>query len=86
LELTAIDTTIGTFSDEMSALVLKMIPTDPRKTMQLPSQLHVLVDGKYELSSNIQVSDGLSNGTSGSVKHVELASTNNEASGTIWMQ
>jgi len=83
--VTAIDSVVGALSKGMMHRVLTMIPTDIRKTVQLPQQLQLLIEGRYELCANINVNDGLANGTGGILKRVDLSSSNNTAAGIIWM-
>ena len=70
----------------MTERVLAMIPSDSRKTMRLPAQLDLVVNGWYELAVNIDVTDGLANGAGGIVKAVILAGDTVHASGIVWMQ
>jgi len=82
----AVDTVVGAVSDSVISRVLGMIPSDPRKTMKLPSQLDLVIGGWYELTINVDVTDGLANGAGGIVKSVHLTGDNNYASGIVWMQ
>ena len=66
-EIKSVDTVVGSMSGEMCAQLLGMIPDDARKTMQLPGSINIVVNGRYELSCNVDVGDGLANGASGSV-------------------
>jgi hypothetical protein len=70
----------------MAEHVLRMIPQDTRKTMQLPVNLPVAVGCRYEISLNVDVSDGLANGAGGILKKIQLTSNNNSASGFIWIK
>ena len=84
-QIKAVDSVVGNISDDMCMQILNMVSDDARKTMQLPSVLNILVDSRYELSCNINVSDGLANGAGGIVKRVSLVSRTSHASGIIWM-
>ncbi len=44
------------------AAIIACIPDDPRKTMQLYTILQVSEGHKYEISINVDTSDGLTNG------------------------
>ena len=82
-EIKSIDTVVGTISGEMCAQLMSMIPVDARKTMQLPGCINIVVHGRYELSCNVDVGDGMANGASGTVMAVSSAS--GKASGIVWM-
>ena len=82
----AVDSVVESVSSEMTNRVLALIPNDPRKTLQLPRDLQLVLEGRYELSTNVNVPDGLANGTSGLVKRVDLSNTNSQASGIVWME
>jgi endonuclease/exonuclease/phosphatase family metal-dependent hydrolase len=85
-EIKSIDTTVGSVLGEMSIQLLNMIPDDVRKTMQLPGSINIVVGGRYELSCNVDVSDGLANGASGTVKKVSSVTSTKKATGIVWMQ
>jgi len=62
-----------------------LIPSDARKTAQLPPILPLAVGCRYEISLNISVIDGLVNGAGGVVKFFQLTSSNDTAAGTVWI-
>ena len=64
----SIDSVVGGISDEMASHILTMIPMNMRKTMQLSSNLNIVVNGRYEVPINLDVTDGLANDASGTVK------------------
>ena len=82
----SIDTVVGAISQDMATHILTMIPADARKTMQLAAKLPLAEDCRYELSANVNVTDGLANGASGVIKQINLANSNSfNASGVVWM-
>ena len=83
--VSAVDSVVGAVSKDMASRVLAMIPSDTRKTVQLPGKLQLVLEGRYELSSNVNVADGLANGTSGVIKKVDLAGAESRASGIVWV-
>ena len=64
----SIDSVVCGIADEMASHILKMISMDMRKTMQISSNLNIVVNGRYEAAINLDVTDGLANGASGSQK------------------
>jgi len=83
--INSVDSVVGAISEHMTSHVLNMIPTDSRKTMQLPSVLPLAVGCRYEISVNVNVTDGLANGAGGVIKYLQLTSDRPTASGTVWV-
>jgi len=81
----SVNSVVGAVSNDMATHILCMIPSDARKTAQLPPILPLAVGCRYEISVNISVTDGLVNGAGGIVKFFELTSSNNTAAGTVWI-
>ena len=81
----SVDSVVGAVSDDMATRILCMIPSDARKTAQLPPILPLAVGCRYEISLNISVTDGLVNGAGGIVKFFQLTSSNDTAAGTVWI-
>jgi hypothetical protein len=84
--VTSIDSAVGAISHDMAEHVLNLIPTDARKTMQLAQQIQLAIGCRYELSLNLNISDGLANGAGGVLKQFQLTSTDRSATGILWMQ
>jgi len=82
----SVDSVIGAVSDDLARHIMNMIPTDSRKTMQLPSVLPLAVDRRYELSANVNAPDGLANGAGGVIKLLQLPAHSQTASGVVWVQ
>jgi len=81
----SIDSVVGAISTDMASHILNIIPSDSRKTAQLPCTLPLAVGCRYEISVNVNVSDGLANGAGGIIKHIQLTTDNFTASGIVWM-
>ena len=62
----------------MTAQIITIIETYPRKMLQPLSKLEIDVNCSYEISLNVNVADGLTNGARAIVKKVQLAGTNLE--------
>ena len=67
-EVKAVDTIVGDISDDLRKQIKNKIPDDPTKTMGLYSVVSVATAAKYDLTTNIDVTDGLTNGAE-CVKH-----------------
>ena len=80
----SVGSVVGTVSDEMAAHIITTISVDSRKTMQLPSEFEIAVNGRYEISKNLNLANG-ANGASVIVKKVQLAGSDSSASGTVWI-
>ena len=56
------DIIIGDISDDLKKQMKNKIPDDATKTMGLYSVVSVATEVKYDLTTNIDVTDGLTNG------------------------
>ena len=81
----ASDFVIGAESEQMEARLLSKIPNDPRKTMQLASELCIAINQRTEIAVNVRLDDGLTNGAGNVVKYVELCSPP-DPEGVIWVK
>lgn len=59
----AIDSISGEMSTDLRRKILDKVPDDPSKTMRLKINLQVGVCIQYELCVNINVEDGMTNGS-----------------------
>ena len=84
-DIKAIDAAVESLTPEHRRGLLARIPTDPRKTMQLPCELQVGIGLKYEIALNINTADGLTNGACCIVKSVHVP-PNKKARGVIWVE
>ena len=62
-KIQAIDIIVGDVSDTVKEKMKAKIPTDVTKTMGLHAMLFIAVETKYDLTANIDVTDGMTNGT-----------------------
>ena len=81
----AIDSVVGANSTELRDTILKQIPSDPRKTKQLASNLQLAEGEKTEVAINIRTDDGMTNGAGNVIKKVKIHNRNSP-SGIIWVQ
>ena len=79
------DSVVGAESQELRDKLLKQIPSDPRKTKQLHSILHLAVGEGTEISLNTRTDDGMTNGAGNVIKLMQIHNTN-KPSGIIWVQ
>ena len=81
----ASDFVIGAQSEQMKETLLSRIPNDPRKTMQLASELCIAINQRTEIAVNTRLDDGLTNGAGNVVKYVELYNPP-QPQGIIWVK
>ena len=81
----ASDSVISVQSEKMKEMLLSRIPNDPRKTMQLASELCIAINQRIEIAVNMRLDDGLTNGAGGVVKYVELYNPP-QAEGVVWVK
>ena len=62
VDIKAIDIVLGDLSDDLKKRLKKQIPNDPSKTMGLYSVCSILKEAKYDLTTNVSVLDGMTNG------------------------
>ncbi|XP_028405234.1 ATP-dependent DNA helicase PIF1-like [Dendronephthya gigantea] len=83
--ITAHDSVIGAYSNELQDKIMRQISHVPLKnTKQLAAKLRIAEGGRTELAMNIRTDDGLTNGASNIVKLVQLTKPNTP-SGIIWV-
>ena len=61
-QIKAIDIVVGDISDDLKKQMKDKIPNDPTKTMGLYSLTSIATNAKYDLTTNVDVTDGLTNG------------------------
>ena len=81
----ALDSVIGANSAELRDKILKQIPLDPRKTMQLASNLQLAEGERTEIAINVRTDDGMTNGAGNIIKKIQLQDRK-KPSGIIWVQ
>jgi len=63
--------------------ILQKIPNKLSKTMGLAKTLNIALESRVELSTNVDVDDGLANGASGQVMAFERQTRRNNV--TVWV-
>ena len=71
IDVKAIDIVLGDLSDELEERIKKQIPNDPSKTMGLYSVCSILKEAKYDLTTNVSVVDGMTNGAECIIKKID---------------
>ena len=62
------DSVIGAESQELRDKILKLVPSDPRKTKQLHAVMKFAVGERTEISLNTRTDDGMTNGAGNVIK------------------
>ena len=80
------DSVIGACSTELKEKIMRQIPYVPLKnSKQLAHKLNIAVGQWTEVAINIRTDDGMTNGASNVIKHIQL--TNHcKPSGIVWVQ
>ena len=81
----SIDIIVGDLSDVVKEKMKERIPNDATKTMGLFSVLAVAVGLRYDLTANISVLDGLTNGAECIVKRIDYRVLNSSRPRIIWV-
>ena len=84
-QIDAIDIVIGDISDELKDELKRKIPDDPSKTMGLYKKLDITVGSKYDLTLNVDVSDGLTNGAECVVQDIDYRVVESQRPSIIWV-
>ena len=74
-QVKCIDLIVGDMSDELKKKMREKIPDDPTKTMGLYTVVAVAVGAKFDLTTNVNVADGLTNGSECTIKKNRLQSS-----------
>ena len=85
VKIKAIDIVRGDFSDELKERLKKQIPNDPSKTMGLYSICSIPKDAKYDLTTNVSVVDGMTNGAECIIKKVDYRVPGSTRPSIIWV-
>ena len=85
VKIKAIDIVLGDLSDELKERLKKQIPNDPSKTMGLYSVCSILKDAKYDLTINVSVVDGMTNGAECIIKKVDYRVPGSTRPSIIWV-
>jgi len=85
VNICAVDILIGDLSDELKERLKEKIPNDPTKTMGLFSVCSVHVAAKYDLTTNVSVLDGMTNGAECTVEKIDCRVADSTRPSIIWV-
>ena len=84
-QIKAVDIIVGDISDDRKKQMKNKIPDDPTKTMGLYSLVLVATAAKYDLTTNIDVTDGLTNGAECVIENIDYRVENSTRPSIIWV-
>ena len=84
-QIKAVDIIVGDISDDLKKQMKNKIPEDPTKTMGLYSLVSVATAAKYDLTTNIDVTDGLTNGAECVIENIDYRVENSTRPSIIWV-
>ena len=84
-EVQAIDIIVGDISDELKEKTKKKIPADATKTMGLYAVVFVAVGRKYDLTGNVDVTDGMTNSAECLVQKIDYRVPNSTRPSIKWV-
>ena len=85
-QIPAIDIVIGDVSEQIKQKMKERIPNDATKTMGLYTDVFVTVGAKYDLTPNISVLDGMTNGTECTVCKIDYRVPGSDRPSILWVQ
>lgn len=84
--VTAIDSVAGEFQDSLREKIISKIPDDSTKTKGLLKYLCLGVNTPAEICINVDISDGLTNGTPCTIKKLDFRVPNSNRSSIVWVE
>ena len=84
-QIKAIDIIVGDITDDLQKQIKNKIPDDATKTMGLYSIVSVAKAAKYDLTTNVDVSDGLTNGAECIIESIDYRVENSTRPSIIWV-
>ena len=84
-EVKAVDIIVGDISDDLRKQIKNKILDDPTKTMGLYSVVSVATAAKYDLTINIDVTDGFTNGAECVIQNIDYRVENSNRPSIIWV-
>ena len=84
-QIKCIDIVVGDMSDALKKKMKEKIPDDPSKTMGLYTVVLIAVGAKYDLTANVNVTDGMTNGAECIVEKIDYRVTNSNRPSIIWV-
>ena len=85
VQVKAIDIVLSDLSDYLKERLKKQIPNDPSKTMGLYSVCSILKEAKYDLTTNVSVVDGMTNGAECIIKKIDYRVPGSSRPSIIWV-
>ena len=82
----AIDWVIGSKNTDLNAKILSRVPDDSTRTMGLASSLKLVMGVPAEITNNVSVQDGVTNGSSCIIKHFEYLVQGSNRVSIIWVK
>jgi len=76
---------VGDVSDDLKKQIKNKIPDDPRRTMGLSSVVLIATAAKYDLATNIDVTDGLTKCAECVVENIDYRVHNSTKPSIIWV-
>jgi hypothetical protein len=84
-EIEAVDIVVGDISDDKKQQFKQRISSDSTKTMGLHSVLSVATSAKYDLTTNVSVNDGMTNGNECTICKIDYRVLNSSRPSIIWV-
>jgi hypothetical protein len=84
-EIEAVDIVVGDISDDKKQQFKQRISSDSTKTMGLHSVLSVATSAKYDLTTNVSVNDGMTNGSECTICKIDYRVLNSSRPSIIWV-
>ena len=85
VQIESIDIIVGDITDDLKQKLKEKIPNNPSKTMGLFNVGPVTIGAKYDLTTNINVIDGMPNGADCVVQKVDYRVINSTRPSIIWV-
>ena len=79
------DFVVGDMSDDLKKKVREKIPDDPTKTMGLYNVVSIAVGAKYDLTTNVNVTDGVINGAECVIAKIDYRIKDSTRPSNIWV-
>ena len=84
-QIKCIDIVVGDLSDDLKNKVKEKIPDDPTKTMGLYSVVSIAVGAKYDLTTNVNITDGMTNGAECLIEKIDYRVKDSTRPSIIWV-
>ena len=72
-------------SDDLKNKVKEKNPDDPTKTMGLYSVVSIAVGAKYDLTTNVNITDGMTNGAECLIEKIDYRVRDSTRPSIIWV-